>query len=223
MTCTFEPSAALVRDQLGPGGGSEESPLVADWKHGLSSSPRTLGQSTLFALGDAYVQSLAGEGKVPLCVIGGRDANSAEFSAAASIAVSWRLPVVFVVENIRNASGARQNSYVRERHGMPALSVDGKDVEAVCDSASEAVQRASAGGGPTFVGAATHRTNDASGVDPLVFARRQLIDAGVSAICFYEVERRARHLAAEAEAFAKAMSRLAEPASVKKPDTLVGC
>jgi hypothetical protein len=52
----------MIGPSLGPGGGSEQSPLVADWKHGLSSAPRTLGQSTLFALGDAYAQSLAGEG-----------------------------------------------------------------------------------------------------------------------------------------------------------------
>ena len=116
----------------------------------MLSPSSTLGQSTLLALGDAYSQSLAGEGKVTLCVIGDRDANSAEFNAAANIAVSWRLPVVFVVENIRKVPSARQNSYVRECHGMPVLSVDGKNVEAVRDSVAEAVQRASAGKAPPW-------------------------------------------------------------------------
>jgi hypothetical protein len=61
-------------------------------------------------------------------------------------------------------------------------------------------------------------TNDVSGVDPLVFARRQLIGAGVSGGHLYEVERRARHLVAEAESFAKAMLRREEPASARQPE-----
>ncbi|MFZ1176934.1 MAG: thiamine pyrophosphate-dependent enzyme [Mycobacterium sp.] len=101
---------------------------------------------------------------------------------------------------------------------MPVLSVDGKNVEAVRDLVAEAVQRASAGEGPTLVNAVTYRTNRPSGVDPLVFARRQLIGGGVSGFHLYEVERRARHLVAEAESFAKALWRAEEPPAVREPD-----
>jgi len=163
----------------------------------------------MFALGDAYTQQRAGEGKVALCVIDDRDANSAEFTAAANTAVSWRLPVVFVVANVRPAAGER---------GMPVLSVDGNDVEAVRDSVAEAVQRASDGEGPILVHVDTCRTNAAGGVDPLVVARRQLIGAGVDVSRLYEVERGARRLVAEAEAFAKSMLRVAEPTSVERPE-----
>src|SRR5262249_30645100 len=93
-------------------GGRDESPSGTDWKHGLPSLSSALGKSSLFAIGDAYAQQRAGEGKVTLCVIGDRDANSAEFTAAANIAMSWRLPVVFVVENIRCARSAGPDSYV---------------------------------------------------------------------------------------------------------------
>lgn len=72
-------------------------------------------------------------------------------------------------------------------------------------SVAEAVQRASAGGGPTLVEAITYRTNHPVAMDPLVFARRQLIAEGVDADRLYEVERGARHLVAEAIASAKAM------------------
>jgi TPP-dependent pyruvate/acetoin dehydrogenase alpha subunit len=98
------------------------------------------------------------------------------------------------------------------------LSVDGNDVEAVRDSVDEAVQRASAGEGPTLVEAVTNRTNDVPGVDPLLFTRGRLIDAGVSAIHLYEVERRARHLMAEAREFANAVLPAREPASSREPE-----
>jgi TPP-dependent pyruvate/acetoin dehydrogenase alpha subunit len=189
---------------------------VADWKHSVSDAS-ILGQSTLFALGDAHQQSLAGEGKVTLCVIGHRDADSPEFTAAACIAVSWRLPVVFVVEHVRPAPGARQEGYAPQCQGMPMQSVDGKVVVAVRDVVAAAVQRASAGNGPIVVSAVTYRTSHPAAVDPLVFERRRLIAAGVDASHLYEVERRARQLVAEAESIAEATLRPEGPPSVGGP------
>jgi TPP-dependent pyruvate/acetoin dehydrogenase alpha subunit len=217
------PLGPTIAEMIGtsPSGGRRQSTSVSDWKDGLSSVSGTLGQSTLFAVGDAHTQQRAGKGNVTLCVIGDRDVNSAEFTAAANIAMSWRLPVVFVVENIRGPHGARQESYVPACNGLPVLFVDGNDVEAVRDSVAGAVQRASAGGGPTLVQAVTYRADESDHVgyvDPLVFARRGLIAGGVSAGHLYEVERSARHLVAEAESFAKGMSRAPEAAPVGKPE-----
>jgi TPP-dependent pyruvate/acetoin dehydrogenase alpha subunit len=195
--------------KFGAGAARRESSSVPAWKGAISSFSGAVDQSTMFALGDAHTQQRAGQGKVALCVIDDRDANSAEFTAAVNTAVSWRLPVVFVVANVRPAAGER---------GMPVLAVDGNDVEAVRDSVSEAVRRASDGEGPILVRLDTCRRNDASGVDPLVVARQQLIGAGVDVSRLYEVERGARRLVAEAEAIAKEMLRAAEPTSVERPE-----
>ncbi|WP_197694775.1 thiamine pyrophosphate-dependent enzyme [Mycobacterium sp. 852002-51971_SCH5477799-a] len=196
------PLGPAIAETIGPkrraGGGA------ADWKRSLANET-VLGQSTLFALGDANTQRMTGEGKVSLCVIGGRDTHSVEFTTAARIAVQWRLPVVFVVENIRGASNARRRAY--ESDTMPMLSVDGRDVVAVADSVAEAIHLASAGDGPALVEAITYHTNHPAAVDPLVFARRQLIAAGSDSDHLYEVERGARHLVAEAMASAKASVR----------------
>jgi TPP-dependent pyruvate/acetoin dehydrogenase alpha subunit len=205
--------AEMIDPNRGADDGAEESPFVADWKHGLLSASSALAQSVLFALGDAYAQRLAGAGEVTLFAIEGCDANSVEFKVAANIALSWQFPVVFVVENIRGAASSRQDS-----HGMTVLSVDGNDVEAVRDLVSEAAQRAGAGEGPILVEAVTDRTNAICGVDPLVSARQRLAGAGVSGSHLYEVERRARHLVAEAESFARAMLRAEEPALVREPE-----
>ncbi len=207
--------AELIAPSPVAAGGVPESPFATEWKQIFATSD-PVRRSMLFAVGDAYAQQVAGGGKVTLCVIGDDVVNSAEFKSAAAIALTWRLPVVFVVENIRDGSGVRRGP--RERHGLPVLAVDGKNVVAVRDSVAQAVQLAGSGGGPSLVEAVTYRTNHPAGVDPLVYARRRLTRAGVSAAHLYEVERRARRLVAEAAASANAQLRAERPAPVSEPD-----
>lgn len=197
---------------------SQERTPVGEWKLGLHSASTPLARSVLSALGDADAQRRAGAGEVTLLAIADRDASTVEFTVAATIASSWRLPVVFVVEDIRAVSGPRADRCPRGRHGMPVLSNNGKDVGAVRDSVAEAVRRTGVGEGPVLVNAVTYRSNHPVGLDPLVSERRRLIDGGVSCAQLYEVERRARHLVAEAESFATAMVRAEEAAPVREPE-----
>lgn len=185
----------------------------------LIATASTLAQSALMAVGRAYANWLADEGRVTLCVVGEDEANSADFAEVVNAAVLWRLPVVFVVENSRYVRVARQDSALQAHLGMPVVSVDGNDVAAVRDSVAEALRRASADEGPSLVRAVTSRKNDVWTVDPLVVARQQLIGAGIDGGHLYEVERRARYLVAEAEALAKATFTGAEPASVRLPES----
>jgi TPP-dependent pyruvate/acetoin dehydrogenase alpha subunit len=188
----------------------EASPFIASLR-GLSSLSSTLRQSPLLAVGHAYGKQIINDGEVTVCVMEEREVNSTDFAEAAHIAMSWQLPVVFVVENVRNTNAS-------ECHGIPVRSVDGNDVEAVRGSVAETVRRAGAGEGPVLVQAVTQRTNDISAVDPLVLARQRLVGAGISASHLYEVERRARHLVAEAEAFAKATTREEQPTPIPEPE-----
>jgi pyruvate dehydrogenase E1 component alpha subunit len=178
----------------------------------------SLAQSALLAVGRAYANWLAEEGKVTVCVIGEHEVNSDEFAEIVNAAVLWRLPVVFVVENTRYATRTCSDRELHERIKMPVLSIDGNDVDAVQDCVASALQRASDDQGPTLIRAVTKRDNHVTKVDPLVFARQQLLGAGVSAGHLYEVERRARYLVAEAEAFAKATLVGAAPESVRQPE-----
>ncbi|ORV51482.1 hypothetical protein AWC05_27560 [Mycobacterium florentinum] len=203
--------AALIGPDFGPDS-DEAAPFVASIR-GLSASSSALQQSPLLAVGHAYGKQLIDDGRVTVCAMQTRDVKSADFAEAAQIAMSWQLPVVFVVEN------ARQATDTADYHGMPVLAVDGNDVEAVRNSVAEAVQRASAGEGPVLVQAVTRRAIGVSSVDPLVFERQRLISGGISAGHLYEVERRARHLVAEAEAHARAMLAEEQPAPIREPES----
>ncbi|OBI03563.1 thiamine pyrophosphate-dependent enzyme [Mycobacterium scrofulaceum] len=200
--------AGMTAPRRAAAGGVKQSLFAAEWKQIFGTS-NPVRQSILFAIGDAYGQQVAGAGGVTLCVIGDDAAKSAEFQSAARIAVSWRLPLVFVIESIHDGSGVRRGP--RDCYGLPVSSVDGKNVAAVRASVDEAVQRAGARGGPSTVEAVTYRTNHPTGVDPLVYVRRQLANIGVAAGHLYEVERRARHLVGEAAAVANALLRAEGP------------
>jgi TPP-dependent pyruvate/acetoin dehydrogenase alpha subunit len=151
---------------------------------------------------NAYSQWLHDQGDVTLCVTEDSDTGDSSFREAASVAVLDLLPMVFLVEEIR--CGRTSLHRKPEIHGMPAVSVDGNDVAAVRDCVAEAVDRARDGGGPTLVYAITYRTTDEQFVDPLIFARRRLLAAGVTADRLDEVEMMARNKVADAVSFAKA-------------------
>ncbi|GAB7143788.1 thiamine pyrophosphate-dependent dehydrogenase E1 component subunit alpha [Mycobacterium riyadhense] len=208
-------------------GGRGGHMLITDPEYGLLAPSGIVGHSLLLAVGHAYSQLLAEDGRVTLCVTGDGAVNSGAFNEAANMAALWQLPVVIFVENNRYALSVRLDQHVRETqlyrrasgYGMPGVQVDGNDVEAVRDCVGEAVQRARAGGGPTLVEAVTYRNAVFSGADrggyrepaeadewpdPLVVTQRRLIAAGVPAEQVDEVEREARRLVAEAVAFAKA-------------------
>lgn len=202
--------AALIAPALGVDS-DDEVPFVASLR-GLSSVSSALQQTPLLAVGHAYGKQLIDDGRVTVCVMRTRDAKSEDFAEAAHIALSWQLPVVFVVED------ARQDATATEYHGIPVHSVDGNDVEAVRNSVSEALRQAGGGEGPVVVQAVTRRKNGVSSVDPLVLARQHLIGVGISAGHLYELERRARHLVAEAEAHAQAMLTEEQPAPIREPE-----
>ncbi|MCV7078045.1 thiamine pyrophosphate-dependent dehydrogenase E1 component subunit alpha [Mycobacterium szulgai] len=212
--------------------GSQLGPLIAEMMgrsggRDAVDTPRVLEQSPLLAIGHGYTQWLDDNGRITLCVTEDGDVDSASFNDAANVAVVWQLPVVILVENIRPALSARPDGYVPDTqlyrkaayYGMPGVSVDGNDVEAVRDCVALAVERARAGGGPTLVQAITYRTIDfdesqrggyhdpvgsARFLDPLVFARRRLIAGGASQVRLDQVEEAARREVSEAVAYAKA-------------------
>ena len=86
-------------------------------------------------------------------------------AGASSFAALKKLPVIFFCENnfysVQSPLAARQPARdIRawaEAHGMPAVSVDGVNVLAVNESVRDAVARARAGDGPTFVEVAVYR------------------------------------------------------------------
>ena len=98
-------------------------------------------------------------------VVGGNIPLALGAAFAATYRGSDAVAVVFVCENNGYAEFTPLSAHTKvERlsayaatYGMPAVTIDGNDLEAVRAAAGEAVARARGGGGPTFVEALTYR------------------------------------------------------------------
>jgi pyruvate dehydrogenase E1 component alpha subunit len=91
--------------------------------------------------------------------------NTGSFHESLNIAASWKLPVIYVCEhNGWAANTSAQMTHAQDDvagraagYGMPGIVVDGNDVMAVYEAASQAVARARAGEGPTLLECKTYR------------------------------------------------------------------
>jgi pyruvate dehydrogenase E1 component alpha subunit len=100
------------------------------------------------------------------------------------MAATWKLPVIFVCENNLYAMGTRQTivmaiENVADRaaaYGIPGVSVDGNDVLAVYEAASEAVNRTRRGEGPTLIECKTYRQKGHSRFDPAAYRPKKEVE-----------------------------------------------
>ncbi|NES93940.1 MAG: pyruvate dehydrogenase (acetyl-transferring) E1 component subunit alpha [Desertifilum sp. SIO1I2] len=112
--------------------------------------------------------------RVSTCFFGDGACNNGQFFECLNMAVLWKLPIIYVVENNKWAIGMAHEratsvpEIYKKAHafGMAGVEVDGMDVLAVRAAALEAVERARAGEGPTLIEALTYRFRGHSLADP---------------------------------------------------------
>jgi pyruvate dehydrogenase E1 component alpha subunit len=101
------------------------------------------------------------------------------------MAALWKLPVIYIVENNQYAMGTSlaRSSAVRDltvrgavAYGIPGYSIDGNDIELMAKTTREAVNRARAGEGPSFIDAQTYRFKGHSISDPAKYRLKEELD-----------------------------------------------
>ena len=136
-----------------------------------------VGAGHNIAVGAGLSASYRGTDQVCACFFGDGATNQSTFHEGLNMAAIWNLPVVFVCENNNygiSMSQARHQAIkdVSDRaaaYGMPGIAVDGNDVMAVYEAASEAVARARKGQGPTLIECKTYRHRGHFEGDPSVY------------------------------------------------------
>ena len=165
-------AAELMGRETGACGGRAGSMNVVDLEHGLLGCYGIVGGSIGTATGAAL--SAQREGRVVVAFFGDGAANQAYFHECLNFAQVLRLPVVFVCENngygeftpTAQVTAGGDIAARAATYGMPAAKVDGNDLEAVIRDATQAVERARAGDGPSFIEALTYRHLGHSKSDP---------------------------------------------------------
>ncbi len=117
------------------------------------------------AAGFAWGTRLRGEQTCTLVFFGDGATSEGAFHEGANFAAVMRAPLVLLCNNnqwaistpIEAQTAAATLADKAIGYGMPGVRVDGGDVLAVYEATVEAVERARAGGGPTFIEAVTYR------------------------------------------------------------------
>jgi pyruvate dehydrogenase E1 component alpha subunit len=135
----------------------------ADWNVGSIVVP--IATQIPHAAGLAWGKRLRGEPTVAVTFFGDGATSEGAFHEGVNFAAVTGAPVVFVCNNNQWAISTPLSAQTRAAsladkaigYGIPGIRVDGLDVLAVYEATREAVERARAGDGPTFIEAVHYR------------------------------------------------------------------
>jgi TPP-dependent pyruvate/acetoin dehydrogenase alpha subunit len=176
----------LIAEMLGRAtgvcGGRAGSMNVIDLEHGLVGCYGIVGGSIAAALGAAL--SAKRQGRVAVCFFGDGATNQAYFHECMNMASIQKLPVVFACENnlyaeftpLADATAGADIAARANAYAVPSAVVDGNDLWAVHAAATEAVQRARAGDGPTLLECKTYRHYGHSKSDPAPYRTKEEVE-----------------------------------------------
>jgi pyruvate dehydrogenase E1 component alpha subunit len=140
------------------------------------------------AVGLAWGLKLKGDPGVVLAVFGDGGTSQGDFHEAANLAGVMKAPVVFLCQNngwaisttIEQQTASETLAQKAIAYGFPGIQCDGNDLFAVYATVREAVNRARAGEGPTFVEAVTYRLGlHTTADDPSRYEPREMHDLWV--------------------------------------------
>ena len=230
--------AELFGKETGYCRGRGGSMHIVDVKLGILGANGIVGAGIPLAAGSALASKVRGDGAVTVAFFGDGASNQGTFHETLNMAAAWKLPVVFLLENNHYGVSTEihritNTEYLAPRaaaYGVPGVTVDGTDVEAVYHAAAEAVERARSGGGPTLVETLVYRyqghycgdpaayrpkeyLTEGKAKDPIDRARARLLELGAAAEEVDALDREAAERIEHAYEFAKS-SPDPDPAAV---------
>jgi pyruvate dehydrogenase E1 component alpha subunit len=155
------------------------------------------------AVGFAWGKRLRSEDTCALAFFGDGATSEGAFHEGANFAAVMQAPVVLLCNNNYWAISTPLPAQTRAEtladkavgYGMPGVRVDGGDVLAVYEATREALARARAGEGPTFVEAVTYRcAPHATADDPSAYIDADRVERERKNECFGRYERYLRRI-----------------------------
>ncbi|MCC6175518.1 MAG: thiamine pyrophosphate-dependent dehydrogenase E1 component subunit alpha [Chloroflexi bacterium] len=176
--------AELLGKDTGYCHGKGGSMHIADVDKGILGANGIVGGGMGIATGAGLSAKLLGNGRVSVCFFGDGALNQGILHESMNLAAIWKLPVIYVCENNQYAMSSRVQdmtavadpSVRAVAYGIPGVNVDGMDVLAVYRAAAQAVERARAGEGPSFIVATTYRFLGHHVGDPLNYRTKEEVE-----------------------------------------------
>jgi pyruvate dehydrogenase E1 component alpha subunit len=146
--------------------------------HGIVGAQIGLGAGIAFA--DQYLDKK----NVTICFFGDGAARQGILHETFNMAMTWKLPVIFVCENngyamgtsVERSSNVTKIAELGRAYEMPSFSIDGMKCETVHEGIAEAAERARKGDGPTFLEIMTYRYKGHSMSDPQKYRSKDEVE-----------------------------------------------
>ncbi len=143
-----------------------------------------VGAQVPMGLGLGFAEKYKGTKNLAICYMGDGAVRQGAFHEALNLAMLYRTPVIFVIENngyamgtpVKRSSNVDDLSTLGESYDMPSFAVDGMNVEAVHEAVAEAAERARRGDGPTLLEMRTYRYKGHSMSDPQKYRTKEEVE-----------------------------------------------
>lgn len=176
--------AELFAKETGISKGKGGSMHIFDKANGFFGGHGIVGAQIPLGAGIAFAEMYNKTGKVCVCYMGDGAVRQGAFHEALNLAMLWKIPVIFVIENNGYAMGTsvQRTSNVTELYKLgsafdiPSEPVDAMSAEAVHIAVSKAAKRARAGEGPSLLEFRTYRYKGHSMSDPAKYRSKEELE-----------------------------------------------
>ena len=143
-----------------------------------------VGAQIPIGTGIAFADNYRGEKNVTVCMFGDGAARQGALYESFNMAMTWKLPVLYICENNGYAMGTsvERTSNVKDIHtigdafDMPHEAINGMDPEAVHEGLLKAAKHIRSGKGPYFLEIKTYRYRGHSVSDPAKYRTKEELE-----------------------------------------------
>jgi pyruvate dehydrogenase E1 component alpha subunit len=176
--------AELMAKETGVSKGKGGSMHMFDKEVGFMGGHGIVGGQVPLGAGIAFAEKFNKTGNLCICMMGDGAVRQGAFHEALNMAMLWKLPVIFVIENngyamgtaVRRSSNVTELYTLGESYDIPSAPVDGMSPEAVHTAVEEAADRARRGDGPTLLEFRTYRYKGHSMSDPAKYRSKEELE-----------------------------------------------
>ncbi|MGD9328368.1 MAG: pyruvate dehydrogenase (acetyl-transferring) E1 component subunit alpha [Cyclobacteriaceae bacterium] len=177
--------AELYGKETGVSKGKGGSMHMFDKERGFVGGHGIVGGQIPLGVGLAFAEKYNKTKKVCITYMGDGAVRQGSFHESLNLAMHYKLPVIFAIENngyamgtsVQRTSNVHDLYTLGEAYDMPSRSVDAMNVEEVHHAIAQAAERARKDDGPTLLELRTYRYKGHSMSDPAKYRTKEELEA----------------------------------------------
>jgi len=177
--------AELYGKATGCSKGKGGSMHIFDKSVGFVGGHGIVGGQIPLGAGLAFAEKINKTGNLAVCYMGDGAVRQGALHETFNLAMLWKIPVIFVIENngyamgtsVKRTSNVHELYTLGESYDMPSEAVDAMRVEEVHLAIERAAERARKGDGPTLLEFKTYRYKGHSMSDPAKYRTKEELES----------------------------------------------